>query len=172
MTRPISAGTSMSGPMTPTKASPEFSPKTATATAIASSKLLPAAVKESVADLRVVRAQLSPHPEAHQEHDEEVDDQRDGDAQHVERQPTIRSPLSDEHHQDREEQRDQRERADARNEARPVPLLALEPNENEAGQSCRQRKECRDRCQTLLAIWSDADVHYAALAGQTSWAAP
>ena len=39
----------MSGPITPTNASPEFNPKTATETAIANSKLLPAAVKESVA---------------------------------------------------------------------------------------------------------------------------
>jgi len=44
------AGTSISGPTTPTKASPELRPKTATETAMASSKLLPAAVKESAAD--------------------------------------------------------------------------------------------------------------------------
>ena len=36
----------MRGPTTPTNASPELSPKTATATAIANSKLFPAAVKE------------------------------------------------------------------------------------------------------------------------------
>ena len=45
----ISAGTSTSGPITAAKAAPEFSPKTATATAMASSKLLLAAVNESVA---------------------------------------------------------------------------------------------------------------------------
>src|SRR5271168_4898725 len=50
LTSPMSAGTSISGPTTPTKASPDFNPKTATATAIANSKLLPAAVKDSVAD--------------------------------------------------------------------------------------------------------------------------
>ena len=44
-------GTSMRGPMTAAKASPEFMPKTATATAMASSKLLLAAVKDSVAAL-------------------------------------------------------------------------------------------------------------------------
>jgi len=49
-TRPMSAGTSINGPTTPTKASPEFNPKTATDTAIASSKLLPAAVNAKVAD--------------------------------------------------------------------------------------------------------------------------
>jgi hypothetical protein len=49
-TSAMSAGTSTSGPMTAAKASPESMPKTATATAMASSKLLLAAVKESVAD--------------------------------------------------------------------------------------------------------------------------
>jgi hypothetical protein len=45
----IRAGTSTSGPITAANAAPDFSVKTATATAIASSKLLLAAVKESVA---------------------------------------------------------------------------------------------------------------------------
>ena len=49
LTRPMSAGTSMSGPMTAANAAPEFTPNTATATAIASSKLLLAAVNDSVA---------------------------------------------------------------------------------------------------------------------------
>ena len=38
----------MSGPTTPASACPEVAPKVAMATAIASSKLLPAAVKASV----------------------------------------------------------------------------------------------------------------------------
>jgi hypothetical protein len=45
LTSPMSAGTSISGPTTPTKASPDFNPKTATSTGIASSKLLPAACR-------------------------------------------------------------------------------------------------------------------------------
>ena len=40
------AGTSTKGPITPVKAWPELMPHTAMATAMASSKLLPAAVKE------------------------------------------------------------------------------------------------------------------------------
>ena len=44
-------GTSTKGPMTAAKAAPELMPKTATATAMANSKLLLAAVKESVAVL-------------------------------------------------------------------------------------------------------------------------
>jgi hypothetical protein len=49
-TRPISTGTSTSGPMTAANAWPESMPNTATATAIASSKLFEAAVKLSVVD--------------------------------------------------------------------------------------------------------------------------
>ncbi len=48
LTSPIITGTSTSGPITAAKAAPLLMPKTATATAIASSKLLLAAVKESV----------------------------------------------------------------------------------------------------------------------------
>jgi len=49
VTNPISAGTSTSGPTTAANAAPDASPNTPTATAIASSKLFPAAVKASVA---------------------------------------------------------------------------------------------------------------------------
>jgi hypothetical protein len=48
-TRAISMGTSTRGPITAANATPELIPKTATATAMASSKLLLAAVKDSVA---------------------------------------------------------------------------------------------------------------------------
>ena len=48
LTKPIITGTSTSGPITAAKACPDEIPNTATATAIASSKLLLAAVKESV----------------------------------------------------------------------------------------------------------------------------
>jgi len=49
LTSPISTGTSTKGPITAAKAAPWWIPKVATATAIASSKLLDAAVNESVA---------------------------------------------------------------------------------------------------------------------------
>jgi hypothetical protein len=49
LTNPIITGTSMSGPITAANAAPLLMPNTATATAMASSKLLLAAVKESVA---------------------------------------------------------------------------------------------------------------------------
>ena len=48
LTRPIITGTSTSGPMTAANAAPELMPNTATATAIANSKLLLAAVKARV----------------------------------------------------------------------------------------------------------------------------
>ena len=44
----MSTGTSMRGPTTVAKATPDEMPKTAMATAMANSKLLPAAVKASV----------------------------------------------------------------------------------------------------------------------------
>ena len=50
-TSPINTGTSTKGPITAAKAAPELIPKTDIATAIASSKLLLAAVKERVAVL-------------------------------------------------------------------------------------------------------------------------
>jgi hypothetical protein len=50
LTSPIMTGTSTRGPTTAANAAPEWMPNTATATAIASSKLLLAAVNESVAD--------------------------------------------------------------------------------------------------------------------------
>ena len=46
----MSAGTSINGPITHAKATPDFIPTTAIATAIASSKLFPAAVNDKVAD--------------------------------------------------------------------------------------------------------------------------
>src|SRR5208282_2837889 len=49
LTKPIRTGTSKSGPITAANASPELMPNTPMATAIASSKLLLAAVNESVA---------------------------------------------------------------------------------------------------------------------------
>jgi hypothetical protein len=49
-TRLIRTGTSINGPITAAKAWPELIPKTATATAIASSKLFDAAVKLNVVD--------------------------------------------------------------------------------------------------------------------------
>ena len=50
LTRLISTGTSTSGPITVANATCEPIPKTATATAMASSKLLDAAVNERVAE--------------------------------------------------------------------------------------------------------------------------
>src|SRR5208337_829411 len=48
LTSPIITGTSTRGPITAAKAAPELIPNTATATAMASSKLLLAAVNDSV----------------------------------------------------------------------------------------------------------------------------
>src|SRR5450756_213309 len=75
--------------------------------------------------LGVVGADLAPHIEAHEEHGDEVDEQRDGDAHHVERQLHDELALEAEHDDDREQQSDERERADAWDELVLVPLAAL-----------------------------------------------
>ena len=77
-------GTSTRGPITAAKAAPELMPKTATATAMASSKLLEAAVKERVAAWRVIGAHLRAQKKRDEEHDHEVDEQRHRDADHIE----------------------------------------------------------------------------------------
>ena len=83
---------------------------------MANSKLLLAAVNDSVAVLRVVGPDHPPHVEADQEHHDEVDQQRHGDHQHVERPLHDLVALQAEHHDDREQQGDQRDRADLRDE--------------------------------------------------------
>jgi hypothetical protein len=59
-TNPIKAGTSNSGPMTAANAAPELMPKTETATAMASSKLLLAAVNDKVAVFEKSASSLRP----------------------------------------------------------------------------------------------------------------
>ena len=62
--------------------------------------------------LGIIRAELFAHPEADHEHDDEVDQQRDGNAHHVQRDLHDQVALEAEHDDDGEEQRDQRDRAD------------------------------------------------------------
>src|ERR1035438_4561577 len=71
--------------------------------------------------LRVVRTEALAHPEADEKHDEEVDDQRDGNAHDVERQAHDEVALEREHDQNCEQQRRERERTDARKEACAIP---------------------------------------------------
>src|SRR5450756_295017 len=75
--------------------------------------------------LGVVGADLAAHEEAHEEHHDEVDEQRDGDAHHVERQLHDEVALEAEHHDDGEQQGDEGDGADARDELLLVPLTAL-----------------------------------------------
>src|SRR5450756_1150976 len=75
--------------------------------------------------LGVVGADLAAHVEAHEKHDDEVDEQRDGDAHHVERQLHDEVALEAEHHDDGEQQGDEGDGADARDELLLVPLTAL-----------------------------------------------
>ena len=57
----------------------------------------------------------------------EVDEQRNGDAHHVERQLHDRLALEREHHHDREEQCDERDGLIRGMKTLLVPVLALEP---------------------------------------------
>ena len=134
-------GTSTRGPITAAKACAEPSPNTATATAIASSKLLEAAVNARVGTLTVVRSYPFAHVEADEEHDDEVDQQRKRHPEHIQGELDDDLPLQREHHEDREQQRDQRDRADAGHEFAVVPLLG---HEAEHDQPCQDPGDERD----------------------------
>ena len=90
--------------------------------------------------LRVVSPDLSPHPEAHEEHHHEVDEKRNGDPQHVQRNLNNEVPLEAEHDEDGEQQSDQRERTDRRNELPLVlfPTLGLQHDEA-SRHACKER---------------------------------
>ncbi len=156
--------------MTAAKASPELMPNTATATAIANSKLLLAAVNAIVAVLRVVGPDLLAHPEAHQEHDDEVDQQRHGDPQHVERNLDDEISFEAEHDQDREQQRDQRDWADRRNELPLVPCPPFGPYQYEPSRHARQEGNA-EVDEDALRDFADADLHGAAFQTEQRWQA-
>jgi hypothetical protein len=80
--------TSMSGPITAANAAPLSMPKVATATAIASSKLLEAAVKGEGGALPVASSDSPAEYERNSEHDDEVQKELDGDARN-ERAPSL-----------------------------------------------------------------------------------
>ena len=91
--------------------------------------------------LRVVGPELPPHPERDEEHHDEVDEQRQGDAEHVERQGHDVPALEREHHDDGEEERDERDGADRRDESRLVPLAALGLDEHEPREHPREERD-------------------------------
>ena len=64
----------------------------------------------------VVRTEFSAHEETHQEHDGEINGERDGDAHDIERQFDDFLALECEHHDDGEEQRREGDRRDFRDE--------------------------------------------------------
>lgn len=70
--------------------------------------------------MRIVRPQLLTHPKADQEHDKEVDDERDCYLDHIQGKPHDQITLEREHDENREQQRDEGQRADARNKAGPI----------------------------------------------------
>ena len=156
--------------MTAAKASPELMPNTATATAMASSKLLLAAVKDSVVVLLVIGADRLAHPEADQEHDHKVDQQRDGDAHHIQRDGDDQVALQAEHDHDGEQQRDQGDRADLGDEFLVIPLLALHAGQHHAGDETGDERNAQvdEHAPGDLA---DGDLPRCCPAGQTRSAA-
>ena len=93
LTRPISTGTSTSGPMTAAKASPEFEAEHGDRDGDGEFEVVARRREGEGRGLGVVGADAPAHPEAHQEHDHEVDEQRHRDQQTSSGSCTIRSPL-------------------------------------------------------------------------------
>ncbi len=73
------------------------------------------------------------HPEADEEHHDEVDRQRYCDQQNVTRRGDDVAALGGEHHDHGEQQRDQRQRIDFRDELLVIPLFALRSGTNVPG---------------------------------------
>ncbi|MBK7399566.1 MAG: hypothetical protein IPJ34_25730 [Myxococcales bacterium] len=111
---------------------------------------------------RVVGAQPLAHEERHREHRDEVDEERQRDAQDVERELHDRLALEREHHHDGEEERDQRERADARHEPGLVPLEALGRDEHAPSEEPRGERDAEIDCDALGDV-ADADGDHRAL---------
>src|SRR5208337_5672804 len=83
--------------------------------------------------LRVVRSKFFPHIKRQQEHHNEVDQQRHGDSQDIQREPNDVSALEREHHHNREQQGDQRERADSGDEITLIPSAPFHTQKQGAG---------------------------------------
>ena len=75
--------------------------------------------------LGIVAAKLPSHIERDEEHDHKIDEQRNSDAYHVQRQLNNDFALKREHDDNGKEKRNQRDGADFGNELLLVPLLAL-----------------------------------------------
>ena len=93
--------------------------------------------------LAVGGAGLAAQPEGDQEHHREIDQQRQGDAHHVQRDADDGLALEAEHDHDGEEQGDQRDGRYLRDEARVVPLLALGLDQHQAGQHAGQEGDAQ-----------------------------
>ena len=85
MTRPIITGTSTSGPITAAKACAGVEAKDRHRHGDGQLKVVAGGGEGQGGGLLVIRADRFAHQEADQEHDHEVDQQRDGDAHHVQR---------------------------------------------------------------------------------------
>ena len=108
--------------------------------------------------LRVVGADAFAHPEAHEKHHQEEDQQRHRDPQHVGGDLHDQAALEAEHHEDREEQRDERDRADGGDEGPLIPVASLEGQEPRAGGHA-QREGNAEIDGNRLGDPADANLH-------------
>ena len=109
--------------MTAAKAAPELMLKTATATAMASSKLLLAAVKASVAVFGYPAPALCPMAKLMKKHHNEIDQQRNGYTDHIQGNLDDQVSLETEHDHNGEEQGNQGNGADLGDERGVIPLF-------------------------------------------------
>jgi hypothetical protein len=86
----------------------------------------------------IVGTGLRAHPEAHQKHDDEIDQQRDGDQCHVPGLFDDLLALHREHDHNREEECHQRHRRDPRDERFMVPRLPAQFHQDETRNHPRQ----------------------------------
>ena len=78
--------------------------------------------------------------------------------------------LQAEHHHDGEQQGDQGERADLGDEILVIPFLALQPDQDQAGQEAGHEGNAQVD-EHALGNLADGDLHHAARSAQTRWAA-
>ena len=92
---------------------------------------------------RIVGTDALGQEEAREEHDGEIDRERDGDAHDIQRQRDDGISLEGEHHDDGEKQRGERELRDARDEFFIIPSLALQRDQDHAAEDSGGKRDAK-----------------------------
>ena len=106
----------------------------------------------------IVCAYLDSHPKANQKHYNKVDQQRDGNAHHVEWDRNDKFSLEAEHHNDGKEQRHQRDWTDFRNELLLVPVTSTALQQDESCEHASDKGDTEIDSNTFCDL-SDRDFH-------------